>query len=110
MAESHPDMRRGIAGEGKLEVCQDDTIQCRVVNLRWPVTDMVSGATMADFYDRVLLEDIDLSRRVRGTDEPIPQLQEALTVIKRRWQALNQTSGDFIEHTHDDIVKILAGS
>jgi len=65
---------------------------------------------MADFYDRVLIEEVDLARRVQGTDEPIPQLQASLTVIKRRWQALNQTSGDFIEHIHDDIVKILEES
>lgn len=107
MADEHPDVRRGVPLPGTITSFQDDSLQCRVMNLRWPVKDMDTDMPMADFYDRVLIDDIDLVRRVRGTDEPIPQLQEALSIVKRRWQALNQTSGDFILDIHDDIVKIL---
>lgn len=105
MANPHPDMRRGIPGEGRIEWHQDGENQCRIMTLIWDVTDVVSGVKMPEFRDQIIVDDIDLQRRVQGTDEPILKLQHALDTTKRRWQALNQTSGDFILDVHDEVVR-----
>ncbi len=107
MAEEHPDMRRGVPGEGTVKVSYDETLQCRIIDLRWGVSDDKTGAAMADFKERIILEDIDIKRRVQGTLDPIPGLDHQLQVSRQRWQALNQTSGKFIRDISTDIMKIL---
>ncbi len=107
MVEEHPDMRRGVPGEGVIDVSYDDKLQCRVINLLWKVSDDKTGAAMADFKERIILEDIDIERRVAGTLDPIPGLDHQLQVSRQRWQALNQTSGKFIRDASEGILKIL---
>lgn len=109
MADSHPDVRRGVPGEGTIEVSHDDAKQCRVLDLRWDVTDKKTGAPMDQFHSRIVLEDIDIQRRVQGTMDPVPGLEHQLQVERHRWQALNQTSGKFIRDMSEDILKILYG-
>lgn len=107
MAEEHPDMRRGVPGEGSINISYDEKLQCRVIDLLWKVSDDKTGVAMADFKERIILEDIDIQRRVQGTLDPIPGLDHQLQVSRLRWQALNQTSGKFIRDVATDILKIL---
>lgn len=98
------EVRRGIPGTGVVKFVRDDAKARRVMHLTWPVQDAVTGQPMQEFKDFIMIDDIELKRRVKGTSDPIPSLLHALGVIKMRWQALNQTSGDFILEIHDKVV------